>query len=129
MNAGTTLFAQSMDFLSCSTLGPCSTFGAIVARYDGDRRVRTWPCASHFRVMAFADRPAGRACATCLAAHAGRLYQMGFRQRVHRSRLADANGLRDWRIRAKFAQRRTARARRLHAGDDPGGSSIPALLR
>ena len=35
MNTGKTLFAQLMDYL------PWSTFTRIVARYDGDRRVRT----------------------------------------------------------------------------------------
>jgi hypothetical protein len=34
MNTGKTLFAQLMDFL------PWKTFSRIVARYDGDSRVR-----------------------------------------------------------------------------------------
>ena len=38
MNTGNTLFAQLMDYL------PWSTFTRIVARYDGDRRVRTLSC-------------------------------------------------------------------------------------
>lgn len=49
MYAGKTLFAQLMDFL------PWTTFARIVARYDGDRRVRSLRCAEHFRVMAFAQ--------------------------------------------------------------------------
>ena len=44
-----TLFAQLMDFL------PWSTFDRIVARYHGNRAVRTLPCAAQFRVMAFAQ--------------------------------------------------------------------------
>ncbi len=48
MNSGKTLFAQLMDFL------PWSTFTRIVARYDGDQRVRTLSCAEHYRAMAFA---------------------------------------------------------------------------
>jgi hypothetical protein len=35
MTSGKTLFAQLMDFLSWTT------FARIVARYDGDRAVRT----------------------------------------------------------------------------------------
>ena len=40
MNAGKTIFAQLMDFL------PWSTFDRIVARYEGDRAVRTLSCAA-----------------------------------------------------------------------------------
>jgi hypothetical protein len=117
MNTGKTLFAQLMDFL------PWSTFGRIVARYHGDRSVRTLPCASHFRVMAFAQltyRESLRDIEVCLTAQAGKLYHMGFRERIHRSTLADANEVRDWRIYAEFAQRLIAQARRLYAGDDLG---------
>jgi len=48
MNTGKTLFAQLMDFL------PWTTFARVVDRYDGNRRVRTFPCTEHYRVMAFA---------------------------------------------------------------------------
>jgi Domain of unknown function (DUF4372) len=43
MNTGKTLFAQLMDFL------PWKTFGRIVARYDGDDRVRTPSCDEQYR--------------------------------------------------------------------------------
>ena len=49
MNTGKTLFAQLMDFL------PWSTFDRIVARYNGNRAVRTLPCAAQYQVMAFAQ--------------------------------------------------------------------------
>ena len=49
VNSGTTLFAQLMDFL------PWSTFTRIVARYDGDIRVRSLRCAEQYRAMAFAQ--------------------------------------------------------------------------
>jgi Transposase DDE domain/Domain of unknown function (DUF4372) len=117
MNAGKTLFAQLMDFL------PWTTFSRIVARYDGDQAVRTLPCAAQFRVMAFAQltyRESLRDIEACLTAQAGKLYQMGFRELVHRSTLADANEARDWRIYAAFAQRLIAQARRLYAGDSLG---------
>jgi len=117
MNAGKTLFAQLMDFL------PWTTFSRIVARYDGDEAVRTLPCAAQFRVMAFAQltyRESLRDIEACLTAQAGKLYQMGFRELVHRSTLADANEAGDWRIYAAFAQRLIAQARRLYAGDSLG---------
>ena len=42
MNAGKTLFSQLMDCL------PWSTFTRIVARYDGDYDVRTFPCVEQY---------------------------------------------------------------------------------
>jgi Domain of unknown function (DUF4372) len=68
MNTGKTLFAQLMDFL------PWSTFSRIVARYDGDRAVRTLPCAAQFRGMAFAQltyRESLRDIEACLTATHG----------------------------------------------------------
>jgi hypothetical protein len=114
MNTGKTLFAQLMDFL------PWSTFSRIVARYDGDRAVRTLSCTAQYRVMAFAQltyRESLRDIEACLSAQTAKLYHMGFREPVHRSTLADANEARDWRIYAEFAQRLIAQARRLYAGD------------
>jgi len=110
-----TLFAQLMDFL------PWSTFDRIVARYHGNRAVRTLPCVAQFRVMAFAQityRESLRDIEVCLSAQAAKLYHMGLREPVHRSTLADANERRDWRIHAEFAQRLIAQARRLYADDD-----------
>src|SRR6202045_463589 len=117
MNSGRTLFAQLMDFL------PWSTFMRIVARYGGDHRVRTLPCAEQFRVMAFAQltyRESLRDIEACLSAQAAKLYHMGFREPVRRSTLADANEARDWRIYAEFAHRLIAKARRLYAGESLG---------
>jgi len=111
MNTGKTLFAQLMDFL------PWSTFSRIVARYGGDRGVRSMSCAAQYRVMAFAQltyRESLRDIEACLSAQAAKLYHMGFRERVHRSTLSDANEARDWRIYAEFAQRLIAQARRLY---------------
>ncbi len=64
MNTGKTLFAQLMDFL------PWTTFARIVARYEGDRGIRTLSCAEQFRVMAFAQltyRESLRDIETCLS--------------------------------------------------------------
>ena len=117
MNIGKTLFAQVMDFL------PWSTFTRIVARYGGDRRVRTLACAEQYRAMAFAQltyRESLRDIETCLSAQTAKLYHMGFREPVRRSTLADANETRDWRIYAELAQRLIAQARRLYANEDLG---------
>jgi hypothetical protein len=117
MYAGKTLFAQLMDFL------PWTTFTRIVARYDGDYRVRTLPCAEHFRILAFAQltyRESLRDIEVCLSAQAVKLYHMGIRSPVKRSTLADANERRDWRIYADFAQRLIAQARKLYIDEDLG---------
>jgi hypothetical protein len=127
MNTGKTLFAQLMEFL------PWNTFSRIVARYDGDRAVRTLPCTAQFRAMAFAQltyRESLRDIEACLSAQAAKLYHMGFREPVHRSTLADANEARDWRIYAEFAQRLIAQARRLYRDDGLGmdlGNTVYAL--
>jgi hypothetical protein len=117
VNTGKTLFAQLMEFL------PWSTFARIVARYDGDARVRTLRCAEQYRAMAFAQltyRESLRDIEVCLSAQASKLYHMGFREPVRRSTLADANELRDWRIYAQFAHRLIAQARKLYADDSLG---------
>jgi bacterioferritin (cytochrome b1) len=109
---GKTLFAQLMDFL------PWSTFTRIVARYDGDHRVRALSCAEQYRAMAFAQltyRESLRDIEVCLSAQPSKLYHMGFREPVRRSTLADANEARDWRIYAEFAHRLNSQARRLYA--------------
>ena len=56
----------------------------------------------------------------CLQSVGGKLYHMGFRGKVARSTLADANEARDWRIFADFAQVLIASARPLYAGDPIG---------
>ncbi len=77
MNTGKTLFAQLMDFL------PWSTFDRIVARYNGNRAVRTLPCAAQYQVMAFAQityRESLRDIEACLSAQSAKLYHMGLRR-------------------------------------------------
>jgi hypothetical protein len=111
MHVGRTLFAQLMDFL------PWTSFARIVARYRGDERVRTLPCAQHLRVMAFAQltyRESLRDIEAVLSAQSASLYGMGLRAPVRRSTLADANETRDWRIYAALAQRLIERARTLY---------------
>src|SRR5437868_8236637 len=56
----------------------------------------------------------------CLRSMGGKLYHMGFRGRVARSTLADANDAHDWRIYADFAQVLIGIARPLYASDPIG---------
>lgn len=117
MYRGQTLFAQVMHYL------PWKAFSRIVARYDGDRRVRNLNCAQQFRAMAFAQltgRKSLRALTACLGAVPTKLYHAGFTAPIHVSTLARANERRAWQMHADLAQRLIARARALYADEDLG---------
>jgi len=75
----------------------------------------------------FTYRESLRDIEACLGSVGGKLYHMGFRSKVARSTLADANESRDWRIFADFAQALIAIARPLYAGD-PIGIDLDASL-
>lgn len=114
MYAGELIFAQVMEFL------PRHAFRACVRRYQGELRTRGFSCRDQFLCMAFAQltgRESLRDTETCLRSMSSKLYHAGFRSRVARSTLADANERRDWRIYADFAQFLIARARELYAQD------------
>ena len=101
MYSGQMVFAQLMDFV------PRHEFNACVRRYAGDRRLRGFSCRDQFLCLAFAQltfRESLRDIETCLRAVGSKLYHAGFRGKVSRSTLADANESRDWRIYADSAQ-------------------------
>ena len=114
MHAGQFIFAQLMDFL------PRHEFNKCVRRYRGNSRIREFSCFDQFLCMAFAQltyRESLRDIETCLRAMGGKLYHAGFRGKIARSTLADANEHRDWRIYADFAHVLIAVAKRLYAND------------
>jgi len=95
-------------------------FRRAVAKYSGDRRVRSFSCREQFLAMAFAQmtyRESLRDIESCLNARPQMLYHMGFRGPIARSTLADANEARDYRIYAELAQHLIPRARQLYASD------------
>jgi len=117
MNAGRTVFSQLIEFL------PHQEFQKCVARYGGDRYLKNLSCWDQYLAMAFAQltyRESLRDIEACLRSVSGKLYHMGFRGKVARSTLADANEARNWRIYADFAQVLMAIARPLHARDPIG---------
>src|SRR5215471_10185304 len=102
---------------------PDREFRRCVARYDGDAHGRGFSCRDQYLAMAFAQltyRESLRDIEACLRAMSGKLYHMGFRGRVARSTLADANDAHDWRIYADFAQVLIRMARPLYAADPMG---------
>jgi hypothetical protein len=114
MNTGRTVFSQVIELL------PHQEFQKCVARYGGDRYLKNFSCWDQYLAMAFAQltyRESLRDIEACLRSISGKLYHMGFRGKVARSTLADANEARDWRIYADFAQVLIAIARPLYASD------------
>ena len=111
------MFSQLIEFL------PHQEFQKCVARYSGGRYLKNLSCWDQYLAMAFAQltyRESLRDIEACLRSVSGKLYHMGFRGKVARSTLADANESRDWRIYADFAQVLIAIARPLHADDSIG---------
>ena len=94
-----------------------------MARYRGDYQQKSFSCWDQYLAMAFAQltyRESLRDIEACLRSMSGKLYHAGFRGRVARTTLADANESRDWRIYADFAQILIGIARPLHAHDPIG---------
>jgi hypothetical protein len=127
MNSGRTIFAQLMDHL------PAYEFQKCVDRYDGDHKFRGFSCRDQFLALAFAQltyREGLRDIEACLRSVSSKLYHMGFRGKVSKSTLADANEAHDWRIFADFAQVLIHLARPMYVKDAIGidlDSTIYAL--
>jgi len=114
MNQGQTVFSQIMDFL------PAYEFRKCVKRYNGDYRVKNFTCSNQFLSLVFAQltyRESLRDIESCLNSMSRRLYHMGFRGKISKSTLADANEKRPWQIYADFAQVMINRARKLYQDD------------
>jgi hypothetical protein len=117
VNSGRTVFSQLIQHL------PEKEFQKCVARHNGDSNFRGFSCWDQLLAMAFAQltyRESLRDIESCLRALGSKLYHMGFRGKVSRSTLADANESHDWRIFAEFAQVLIGIARPLHAHDPMG---------
>jgi hypothetical protein len=112
--SGKTIFSQVVELVHPQQFRRC------VARYRGDYKVKAFSCWDQFLCMAFAQltfRESLRDIEDCLKARSDQLYHLGFRSRVCRSTLADANEVRDWRIYADLAALLIKKARRLYSGE------------
>ena len=117
MHVGRIVFAQLMDHL------PPYEFQKCVARYSGDYKCRGFSCLDQFLSLAFAQltfRESLRDIEACLRSVENKLYHMGFRGKVSRSTLADANEAHDWRIYADLAQVLIQIARPMYASESLG---------
>ena len=117
MHVGRFVFAQLIDHL------PPYGFQKCVARYQGNHKFRGFSCSDQFLCLAFAQltfRESLRDIEACLRAVESKLYHLGFRGRISRSTLADANEAHDWRIYADFAQVLIGIARPMYAHESLG---------
>ena len=102
---------------------PSYEFSKCVDRYQGDARHRGFSCLDQYLALAFAQltyRESLRDIEACLGSISGKLYHMGFRGRIARTNLADANEAHDWRIFSDFAQVLIGIARPMYAHDPIG---------
>jgi hypothetical protein len=117
MNTGRYILSQVLDLVHWQTLS------RLVQRYDAESKVRHFGCRQQLICMAFAQltwREGLRDIATCLNARGEALYHLGFRERVAKSTLADANEQRDWRLWEDLAKGLMRKTRVLYAGEDLG---------
>src|ERR1022692_3115352 len=124
MHTGRFVFAELIAHL------PHKEFQKCVTRYKGDHHDRKFSCWDQYLAMAFAQftyRESLRDIEACLGAMQSKLYHLGFRGKVARSTLADANETHDWRIFSDFAQYLIGVARPLHAEDSQGLGLDPTL--
>lgn len=115
MNFGHTIFAQIIAQI------PRYEFNKCVDRYNGNYKVQSFSCFDQFLCMAFAQltyRESLRDIEACLRSVESKLYHIGFRGKVSRSTLANANENRDWRIYADFAQELIRIAKRLYSDEN-----------
>jgi len=117
MNSGKTVFAQLIEHL------PRYEFNQCIFRHRGNYKVRSFSCMDQFLCMAFAQltyRESLRDIITCLNSHRPKLYHMGFRGKIAKSTLADANELRDFRIYQDFGYVLIDIASKLYRDEDLG---------
>jgi hypothetical protein len=117
MHTGRFVFSELIAHL------PHKEFQKCVARYDGGSQWRKFSYWDQYLAMAFAQltyRESLRDIEACLGSVTGKLYHLGFRGKIARTTLADANESRDCRIFADFAQVLIRIARKLYVNDPIG---------
>ena len=100
MNQGKYIFAQLTDFI------PRRVFDTIVAKYDGNKKIRTFTCWNQMLCMIFGQltaRDSMRDLMLSLEAHNKKYYHLGLGKSVTRTNLGKANRNRDYRIYEEFA--------------------------
>jgi hypothetical protein len=107
-----TVFAQIMRLIDHDELKRC------IARYDGNRYVKSFSCLDQFLCLAFAqlaEKRSLRATVFSLRQMKHKLYHMGIRGTVSLNTLSNANMKRDWRIWRDYAKSLIGQARVLYS--------------
>ncbi len=91
--------------LNWSRMPQAKEFQKCIGRYQGGSRFRGFSCWDQYLATAFTQltyRESLREIEACLRSMSGKLYHMGFRGRLARSTLTDANEYHDWHIYVDF---------------------------
>lgn len=114
MNQGKYVLSQLMEFV------PRYEFNKCVARYRGNRKVRSFSCWDQFLAMVFGQlsyQESLRSIAVCIRSQKEKSYHLGFSSLVAKTTLARANERRDWRIYRDLAEILISDARKLYSDD------------
>ena len=117
MNRGQSVFALLLGLV------PFSYFEHLVDRFDSNHGIRHFSAWNHFLCIAYSQltrREGLRDLVACRNSQRSKLYHIGFRGKISRSALADANERRDWRLFEALGHRLIAIAVELHRGEDSG---------
>jgi hypothetical protein len=100
MNQGKFIYSQLTDFL------PKRVFDGLVAKYNGDKRVKHFSCWNQLLSMVFGQltgRDSLRDLMVSIEPHKPKYYHLGFGKGTSRSNFANANEKRDCRIFEEYA--------------------------
>jgi len=100
MNQGKFIYSQLTDFL------PKRVFDGLVAKYNGDKRVKHFSCWNQLLSMVFGQltgRDSLRDLMISIEPHKPKYYHLGFGKGSSRSNFANANEKRDCRIFEEYA--------------------------
>jgi hypothetical protein len=121
MNQGKYVFAQISAFL------PQRAFDTIVARFNGNYKVRHFTCYNQMMCMMFgqlSNRDSLSDLITTLNAHTFKFYHLGFGKSVSKANLARANGNRDYLIYQQYAEHLIQMARQICITNDENSFSF-----
>jgi len=121
MNEGKYVFAQIASFL------PQRVFDGMVAKYNGNYRVKHFTCWNQMMSMMFgqiSNRESLSDLVLTINAHPRKLYHLGIGKGISKANLAKANENRDWRIYEDFAYHIIAEARKICLKEDPTSFSF-----
>ena len=102
MHVGKYVFSQLCEFL------PKRAFDCLVAKYEGDKYVKSFSCWNQLLVLLIGQlshRESLRDLVVTLSAHRSKFHHLGLGKSVSRSNLAKANEIRDVRIFQEFSER------------------------